>query len=1189
VRFGANERTVVDSTVAHGGEELIGVGTERTASGREGCDAWRFTRSRWRSDAPVDVPILACSAPELRGGSLPRMSACCRLVVLALLVAACTSRLPRRGTDGATVSIGQPTVYLRERSLIERFEDLEWLRAQRSPQMEKEYEQGFQGSVRTATSEMTGFALKAAIGQVLAGEADAPPPAEDPAEPGPEPTAPSTTADESGGGEANGEGGGGEPSPASSLDAFAKLRELDDAALGDAFKELNKSVPSLSPRDKLVNRIAFRDTVSEAIRQRSLDDVHDLEGNALYELQFDLSIVSGDNPGQAYAVMLEIAAVSPKDLELDLATRERVVQTLQAACLAEIEEKTARYREGWLTAHDSPYVQEAELRGVVAARHAELISFQRELLAAENKQKELWSRLRTVAYPAGRSAAELSAGWTAWDGSHLPEEEFRDRIVTGTDERVVLANQDVTRFLSEGRRHLGRLIERQRGLLAELDGGTVETGSAKLEKQQRITTADRERVLDLVQQEDEAGVRTFLAPIPIEGPPARSPREEERLRELFTELARLALDERGAGELLDLLQEPSSSSIRRYTLRSLGFVIARNHARYSGGIFEYDDAVAPHGLDARALLSLLLKRRVGKWDLPQATPPRVVRVTPDELAEQTTTSAHSAIQSAFSLALDALFRGTLTGANAAFDRVSQELRRYELIGRNPLLVGFVGGDVGGKTMNRSNSFGWIIGPRLETSAAGRADLRYRHISGHNSVSATLIAPATLARLELRYKVFRIGATGEWLECRPVPSPAETMRQVPFPLGAPPRVRGEANTISLQLPTSPEVIAQGLLARNRWSETEPQVFAARPPKRRDEREDDGVERRAVWHLQAEEKGALTILGRNLWRNPQVYAGGQRASRVHILSDLGGLWAEFDKVGAPPGLGVEPVRVDLIVSTSRGSDVILEGIEVLPPRKQTKPTEPQFGPAMQVVVPAIQEKKVGDKTLYETRFGMRFELAPPLPKTWNELRLRARPLNAAAYVFDIEIQAGQLIQDPKKLGGFEIREVLLVQEQRWSPTAVLEVMLQVREKQSDDLRSVHPTPIEVALVQVPIACQSVGTVVQAELRQDKWVLAEKRVVPLSADAPLSPAHAEQLSPELKPGLWAEARVHVGSTVHAARLAAKEGEVGRTWSLELPGSIPLTAGKDLPAQPVTFRVTLGRAEWTVPLRLEAKPTSP
>lgn len=1097
-------------------------------------------------------------------------------VFLALVSSIGCDSLPKRGNDAATVSIGQPTVYMRERSLVERFEDLEWLRLQRSPEKENEYEQGFQGSSRTTTAEFTGFALKLAIGEAL--QEDEPAGADSGTGSGSgseagSPTAPGTTS----------------PPPQDGADqagelytkrALETLGTIPDAELGEALEMLHAASPTVSPRDKLVNRIAFRDTVAEEIRKRSLDDVHDLEGMALYEIQFDLSLVGGEDAGQSYAVMLEIApACKP---QLDEPTAKRVIEAMKAACIAEIEEATARYAQGSLTTQNSAFVEEAVLRGALAARHVDLMDVRAKMEALEHGQAVPWSRVwreRATLEASLRSRVEtIGEGpptvvpteerWRTWSVDPIAPHAFRNAVLASSDEDLARAHSLILGFQEACDSSLRALIGRQQVLR-----------DAEAARPKPPPTEEEIRQLQLALEDENEPWKAMALRPPVSSEPTAAERtsaDEKEFRDLLRRLEELGAPE---ADRLGSLLRGSTPDVLRFSKHALGFVIARAFERDSGGVLRIDPAVHPGSLDARTLLPLLLKGQEGdlaRWKLPETSAARVVSVAPAEVAEQVTTSAQSDIRRAFSAAVDGLFRGTITSAQAAFDRASQELRRYELIGRNSLLIGFVGGD--GSKCSASNSFGWIMGPRLETTTGGRAKLRYRQVSGHYPVTATLIAPATLVGLVLRYRVFRINDAGEWLESRAVPHPSERTRTAPFPLEQTLAPR-QSNTITLTLPVDPETIAQGILARNRWSVSRPAILAARAARPGESLRDD--ERPPQWRMQAgEKKAAITVLGSNLWRNPQVYVGGQRASRVQILSDLGGLWAEFDEVRAPAGQDGKPVPVDLLVSTSRGSDRILGGVEILPARAESKPPEPKLAPPVQVVVPKVTNGAKDDSL---ATVDLRFELTPPLPKAWCELRLRLQQESAAALLVDAPVDPKLLFLDPMIPGGLELRGLALEKGAAWDPSEVLECVLQMRESPVADLRDLHPRPAKVVLVRDPIACTAAGKLTGKQ-EDAKWLLASETDVTLTQDKKLDPAHLGLLLPSLKVGEFASAQASIGGLpLTPIQLKAKEGSAGEHWLARFPTGAVLGT-KELAASAEVV-IQVGRAKLRACVLLEGK----
>ena len=66
---------------------------------------------------------------------------------------------------------------------------------------------------------------------------------------------------------------------------------------------------AVSSHDRLEDESAFRDLVNSRIREKILDDTHDLNGFSLYELRFDATIVPGSNTRRT--AIAELTLVSP--------------------------------------------------------------------------------------------------------------------------------------------------------------------------------------------------------------------------------------------------------------------------------------------------------------------------------------------------------------------------------------------------------------------------------------------------------------------------------------------------------------------------------------------------------------------------------------------------------------------------------------------------------------------------------------------------------------------------------------------------------------------------------------------------------------------------------------------------------------------------------------------------------------
>lgn len=84
------------------------------------------------------------------------------------------------------------------------------------------------------------------------------------------------------------------------LDKDFKLPKGSEGEIVDAKKIHGGSV------DLFHDQFAYRNTVRAAMREKQLDDSHDIFGSTLYDLQFDITLKPGDNSQQYAQVTLEI-------------------------------------------------------------------------------------------------------------------------------------------------------------------------------------------------------------------------------------------------------------------------------------------------------------------------------------------------------------------------------------------------------------------------------------------------------------------------------------------------------------------------------------------------------------------------------------------------------------------------------------------------------------------------------------------------------------------------------------------------------------------------------------------------------------------------------------------------------------------------------------------------------------------
>jgi len=67
------------------------------------------------------------------------------------------------------------------------------------------------------------------------------------------------------------------------------------------------SAAQLTGIELLENQLAYRDALNAAMKEKMLDDTHDLHGLTLYTLKFDLTVMPGDNASRSLVVLLQLS------------------------------------------------------------------------------------------------------------------------------------------------------------------------------------------------------------------------------------------------------------------------------------------------------------------------------------------------------------------------------------------------------------------------------------------------------------------------------------------------------------------------------------------------------------------------------------------------------------------------------------------------------------------------------------------------------------------------------------------------------------------------------------------------------------------------------------------------------------------------------------------------------------------
>jgi hypothetical protein len=206
-----------------------------------------------------------------------------------------------------------------------------------------------------------------------------------------------------------------------------------------------------------------------------------------------------------------------------------------------------------------------------------------------------------------------------------------------------------------------------------------------------------------------------------------------------------------------------------------------------------------------------------------------------------------------------------------------------------LVIGF------GKQANSTiPTFGWMIRPQ-EHVGSGQ---NYRQRASQLSLTALISLPAWWDEVTVRIK-------REWApESQDLETGSKNPKtnggQDPKPTGG-----GQDSEYTIELPVNFETIDAALFEKNNRS---PGIeeWAAQP-----------VELRVC-----DQKAALIIPGRRLWRSTIVTLGSQKANEIYVLPDMNGIIATFAKIEIPSSLpeqkdGMEDFHVPITVWTSQGS--------------------------------------------------------------------------------------------------------------------------------------------------------------------------------------------------------------------------------------------------------------------------------
>ena len=745
-----------------------------------------------------------------------------------------------------------------------------------------------------------------------------------------------------------------------------------DFPLPDPSKAIETEA-KLNILDLFHDKMTYRDAVNAAIKSTRLDDSHDRKGSMLYELTFNMSLVPG-NRSEEYAQIA--VAINPKsNNKLRARSLKRLFvrwrEALQNKIVSEVAGLQYRYRTQTLTPKDS------QLLETFFSEY--LIGLSRELEQRDNKVRELLgkyldSKTKSVKKIPESIRSELfslvneNRLYSLLDNSIL---ELEDRTVGYEPDEVVEEDDEVS---------FGRWNDRQ--LKAESirisvnpifnsllkfvseskEDSRISQSKKLIELAKKVQAQDQQKFFENIQLEcasmkgkgnvvTENRCNGKGKPCVGKGNKCRS-REELSLQEQrhqlvlkgiawaiwskYRELAKIinisepnvviTCKDKTTGGVVPCggkkEQKVTEIGLEGLTVESVpsSISIYRNKTgKYQPNCLHGDPNAKLIGSDmhiSNTGFCTFLARIMMSEQKPYA-----LIVEPKEYAQNI--SDVSAREDMLNLvaSVHAMLptQGVNIENNTQYVRRRQEL--LHAIKRRPLLVGFGQG---------GQRFGWVAGPKF---AIEDGKVAFRHVPVRHDFSASIVVPAW-------WNTVHLTGAYQWIDWKGRPQAGGCLWHVPekrrgsikvIKLDSCDADLSGKHTIELSLPAPNDQmdrITHALLSFGPNANFAPAVFQPRPhpvitfP---DSHRGDHV---TIQAIKKNGERQILIQGKELWRNPQVFLGSQKAYKVEVLSNMEGLLAHFDTLPYIESIHRDE-NVDVRVITTFGAAKSSGVVTLLPP--------------------------------------------------------------------------------------------------------------------------------------------------------------------------------------------------------------------------------------------------------------------
>ena len=271
------------------------------------------------------------------------------------------------------------------------------------------------------------------------------------------------------------------------------------------------------------------------------------------------------------------------------------------------------------------------------------------------------------------------------------------------------------------------------------------------------------------------------------------------------------------------------------------------------------------------------------------------------------------------------------GVAGTLDHIRRSQARLQTLQRVPRTVGFVSSN---QDRTNTTSFGWVVGPQFDISDDGK-DIVFEHTPITHQLQATLVIPSWWN--EVTFEINK-----EWIDSKTgIPLNLHKTRDGTtwcpilgdlFGLFCNSVISREHYSDEIRIGTeqivvkniSPDykALTHALLEKTGCPRERPNILIDRLK----------IEDKNVYYLNPSEQSQnLVIRGKELWRDPEVYVGNQKADKVEIHPDMDGITAIFDDFKNLTYYKNNAYNLDLTVITSAGSTTLRNVVSVGTPSK------------------------------------------------------------------------------------------------------------------------------------------------------------------------------------------------------------------------------------------------------------------